>query len=126
MKLYIDSRDNKKIILAIKEKTKTLFYHQEEIASKKQAEKLLLAIDNLFKENKIKWSQIKEIEVNNEGGSFTGLRLGVIVANTLAYTKNIKVQGSSDKNLLVEGIEIVKPLYDKDPDITVSKKKLLN
>ncbi len=60
-----------------------------------------MSIDNLLKSNNITWSQIKEIIVNNDGGSFTGLRLGVIVANTLAYAKNIKLSSTKQKSFFV-------------------------
>jgi tRNA A37 threonylcarbamoyladenosine modification protein TsaB len=124
MKLYIDSRDNKKIILKITEKGRELYGLEKDIVSKKQANELLLSIDNLLKDNNIDWFEIKEILVNNDGGSFTGLRLGVIVANTLAYAKNIKLSSSTKKSIEVNNIKIVKPDYDRDPDISVSKKKI--
>jgi tRNA A37 threonylcarbamoyladenosine modification protein TsaB len=124
MKLYIDSRDNKKIILKLTEKAKELYSLEKDIISKRQANELLLSIDKLLKDNNVDWSQIKEIVVNNDGGSFTGLRLGVIVANTLAYAKNIKLSSTKKKSLLVDDIKIIKPDYDRDPDIGISKKKI--
>jgi|GEM_PF-751392 tRNA A37 threonylcarbamoyladenosine modification protein TsaB len=124
MKLYIDSRDNKKIIIQITEKGRELCAIEKDIVSKRQANELLLSIDNLLKDNNINWSQIKEIFVNNDGGSFTGVRLGVIVANTLAYVKNIKLSSTSKKSIEVNGIKIIKPDYDRDPDIVISKKKI--
>ncbi|MFP4514494.1 MAG: hypothetical protein ACLFNO_00620 [Parcubacteria group bacterium] len=124
MKLYIDSRDNKKIIVKIIDKGKTLYFIEKDIFSKKQANELLLTIDSLLKDNNVKWSQIKEILVNNDGGSFTGLRLGVIVANTLAYAKNIKLSSTKKKTIEINNIKIVKPDYDRDPDIVISKKKI--
>lgn len=124
MKLYIDSRDNKQIILKVIEKNKILYSIEKDIVSKRQANELLLSIDNLLKDSNVKWSQIKEILVNNDGGSFTGLRLGVIVANTLAYAKNIKISATTQKSIEVNNIKIVKPDYDREPDISVSNKKL--
>ncbi|MCF7795269.1 hypothetical protein K9M50_02840 [Patescibacteria group bacterium] len=124
MKLYIDSRNNKKIIVKIIEKGKDLYVINKDIVSKRQANELLVSIDTLLKDNDISWSQIKEIFVNNDGGSFTGLRLGVIVANTLAYAKNIKLSATTKKSIEVNGIKIVKPDYDRDPDIGISKKSI--
>jgi tRNA A37 threonylcarbamoyladenosine modification protein TsaB len=124
MKLYIDSRDNKKIIVKIIEKGKDLYVINKNIVPKRQANELLLTIDNLLENNNINWSQITEILVNNDGGSFTGLRLGVIVANTLAYAKNIKLSSTTDNFIKVNNIKIVKPNYDRDPDIVISKKKI--
>jgi len=81
-----------------------------------------VAIDNFLNNQDIKWSQIEKIKVNNVGGSFTGLRLSVIVASSLAYAKKIKLEGVKDEKIEVEGIEILKPFYDREPDIGISKK----
>ncbi|MFH0973018.1 MAG: hypothetical protein V1768_03475 [Patescibacteria group bacterium] len=59
-----------------------------------QAEKLLPAIDKLLKKNKIKLSDIKKIQVENQGGSFTALRIGVVTANALGYALGIPVEGT--------------------------------
>jgi tRNA threonylcarbamoyladenosine biosynthesis protein TsaB len=49
--------------------------------------------------------QIKEIEVNLGPGSFTGLRVGVSVANALAWTLKVPVNGKKIG-------ELVKPKYE--------------
>ncbi|MBU1160797.1 MAG: hypothetical protein ABII99_01050 [Patescibacteria group bacterium] len=63
-------------------------------AKRMQAEKLLPAIDKLLKKNKIKLSDIKKIQVENQGGSFTALRIGVVTANALGYALGIPVEGT--------------------------------
>jgi len=53
-----------------------------------EAEKLMPAISNLFKKNKKDFSGIKKVIVIKGPGSFTGLRVGVTIANTIAYLNN--------------------------------------
>lgn len=60
-----------------------------------EAEKLLPAIEKLLKKNKKDFAVIKEIYVLKGPGSFTGLRVGVTVANTLAYLNSAKLYAIS-------------------------------
>ena len=87
MKLSIDTSDRKKIILKIKDKV----YDR---SSKTQTSQSLLAfIDNVLKNENIGLQDIKAIEVNAGPGSFTGLRVGVSVAQALGWCLGIKVNG---------------------------------
>ncbi|MDD4706144.1 MAG: tRNA (adenosine(37)-N6)-threonylcarbamoyltransferase complex dimerization subunit type 1 TsaB [Bacilli bacterium] len=53
---------------------------------------LIPTIESILKENKLEINDINEIIVINGPGSFTGVRLGVIVAKTLAYTLKINIK----------------------------------
>ena len=61
-----------------------------------QSQELLPNIDKLLKKNKIKPEQLKLIAVNLGPGSFTGLRVGISVANTFGYGLNIPVIGRAN------------------------------
>lgn len=70
-----------------------------EFETQYQSEDLLIAIDGILKNNKFKLKDLKAILVNCGPGSFTGVRVGVTVANTLGWTLNIPVVGYRDGEL---------------------------
>lgn len=63
----------------------------EKVAKNVQSQNVLKLIDELLREKKFKLKDIKEIEVNTGPGSFTGLRVGISVANTLGFALNVPV-----------------------------------
>ena len=72
---------------------------------------------------------MKKIKVENYGGSFTSLRIGVITANALAYALKIPVEANSKinhKNKKFGLYSIVEPVYDREPNIGISKKMLVH
>ena len=89
MKLYIDTSDRYKIKVGIGEKT------FETDSKEGSSQKLLSFIDEKLKEENTSIDKIKEIEVNTGPGSFTGLRVGVTVANTLGWVLKIPVNGKN-------------------------------
>ncbi len=100
MKLYIDTSDTSdraKIVIGINEK------RFNAIAKEKSSQKILPFIDEVLKKNKLSTSDIKEIEVNTGPGSFTGLRIGVAIANTLGWSLGVPVNG---KKVLEQPIDI--------------------
>lgn len=63
-------------------------------------QRILIKINKLLINNKLKLSDISAIAVNRGPGSYTGLRVGVSVANCLAWTRRIPVYGfKSGQNL---------------------------
>lgn len=86
-KLYIDTSNSEKVIVKIDD-------HLYETDSKnKKAQALLPFIESALVKESVAINDIAEINVNTGPGSFTGLRVGVAVANTLGWALNIPVNG---------------------------------
>ncbi len=87
MKLYIDTSNREKIILGLNEK----FFETK--SKERSSQKLLPFIHKILKENNLTAKDITEIKVNTGPGSFTGLRVGIAVANALAFALKVPVNG---------------------------------
>jgi len=106
------------------------------ISIKNQSKELLPNIDKLLKKNKIKPPQLKWVAVNLGPGSFTGLRVGISIANTFGYELNIPIIGKANvvggakariESLLKlkttgKSFKQVLPEYGRPPRITKPKK----
>lgn len=86
-----------------------------------QAELLLPAITKLLKKAGLELSDLEKIRVASRGESFTSLRLGVVAANALAYGLGILVEDMDrpGQEVFKDNICLVKPVYDKEPNITL-------
>ena len=87
MKLYIDTSDREIITVGIDDEMFT------DKAPERASQRLLVFIDEIFKKKKKNLKDITQIEVNTGPGSFTGLRVGVSVANTLGWALKVPVNG---------------------------------
>jgi len=87
MTLYIDTTDSLKTIIRIND----IQFVQKYSSPREQ--NILLFIDSVLKENNANLNDIASIEVNPGPGSFTGTRVGVAIANTLAQSLNIPING---------------------------------
>jgi len=98
MKLFIDSTDNLKTIIKLDD---------AEVVEKYQSprqQRVLEVIEKVLKKKKAKLKDISEIEVNLGPGSFTGLRVGCTIANTLGWVLKVPINGERIGQL-------VKPSY---------------
>lgn len=97
MKLTIDTSKQE-------ETTVALLSNNEQVATltekKVNTQLVLPLIEKMLKEQQVKLSNIKEIEVNTGPGSFTGLRVGVAVATTLGKLLHIPVNGQLEPNII--------------------------
>jgi len=91
MKLYINTADRGKIIVGLGKK------RFRSLAKRETSQRLLPFIDEVLKKEGATFAQITEIEVNCGPGSFTGLRVGVSVANAIAWVLGVKVNGKDVK-----------------------------
>ncbi len=88
---------------------------------------LLPKIRQLLSSQNAGWEGITGIIVFSGPGSFTGLRIGVTVANTIAYARKVSIVGASGSDWTAQGVARlangeddtqVVPRYGSDPHIT--------
>lgn len=96
MILIIDTTKREVIRLGLFCDQKPKFF---EFDTADQSADLLPVVEGTLKKNKLSLQDIKKILVNQGPGSFTGVRVGVTVANTLAWTLDIPVLGYKDGEL---------------------------
>lgn len=87
--LYIDTHSDL-LMLALSEKSNVISI--KKVNSEKHTDNAVNLIDELLKSVKITLSDINLIIVINGPGSFTGVRIGVVIAKIMAYTQNIQVK----------------------------------
>ncbi len=100
MELYIDSSKAEKIIIRL---------DNDEIvaeAHKNKSQLLLKLIADSLEKKGFKARDIHAIKVERGPGSFTGLRVGLSVANTLGWALGVNING---KNIKKDGP--VLPVY---------------
>lgn len=96
MELYIDTSNSEKIIVGLDE------WLVESPSKQEKAQKLLSVINEVLKKKKAKLTDLTAIKVNIGPGSFTGLRVGVSVANALGWALGIPVNGQDVSKKPVE------------------------
>ncbi len=88
-------------------------------------------IKQLLNNNKYNWQHLNGVICFIGPGSFTGLRIGISVANALADSLNLPISGTKGKNwqkqtvgLILEGKnqKIVMPYYGADAHVTSPKR----
>lgn len=96
MKLYIDTSNSEKIQV----KLGKLVVEKE--SQDRRSQTLLETISEALALQGTTLQEVKSVEVNLGPGSFTGLRVGVSVANALGYLLNIPVNGKriSEKSVI--------------------------
>jgi tRNA threonylcarbamoyladenosine biosynthesis protein TsaB len=106
-------------------------YDHEWLADRELAKGLLKYLhDQLHAHSKV-WRDITAIGVYEGPGSFTGLRIGMTVLNTLADSEAIPIVGGTGESWQDEALtkihdgkneQIVLPRYGSDPIITKPRK----
>lgn len=99
MILHIDTKDQKVIKVGISEQGKVIREISEE--NEYGSQMLLPLIEKLLKSQKLEFKDLKRIEVEKGPGSFTGLRVGVSVANALGFALGVPVNGKKSETDLI-------------------------
>ena len=138
MILYIDTTNGTHIVIALSDKD-NIIARRKLKAQHRQAEKLLPAIDKLISKvhKNVDLTSLTGIVVVSGPGPFTATRIGVTTANALAYGLNIKIMSlraddfDSTADMVVKGSQklkkaklggVIEPFYEREPNITISKK----
>jgi tRNA threonylcarbamoyladenosine biosynthesis protein TsaB len=109
---------------------KRLAYEKWE-AHRQLAETLHTKIKEILNQSSISWDGIGAIVCYKGPGSFTGLRIGLSVANALAYAQDIPIVTAAGENWIKDGLsaissgknkKIALPEYGSPPHITQQKK----
>jgi tRNA threonylcarbamoyladenosine biosynthesis protein TsaB len=66
-------------------------YDFNELNSPKLSENIFVYLDTVFKESKIKINEIDKVFIVNGPGSFTGVRVGLTIAKTMAWSLKIPI-----------------------------------
>lgn len=104
--LHIDTSSSQTVKVGLQIGSKTTYAKSKVKTLKAQA--VLPLLDKLLKREKVKLKDIDSIKVNTGPGSFTGLRVGVAIANALGFALNIPINGKKVG-------EIVTPAYEAQP-----------
>ena len=99
------------LTLVLIQDSKVIASIQEE-AFRQQSETILTRLDTLFKSNGIVPTQINEIVITDGPGSYTGLRIAMSIAKTLAAIAPIKLYTLSSLRLLAGNSKSVGVLID--------------
>ncbi len=87
--LSIDTTDNKKIVLSLSLGEKLIT--TTKVIDTWTSQFLLPTIDSFLRKNKLSLSYLDMIKVKKGEGSYTGIRVGLTVANTLGWLLDIPV-----------------------------------
>lgn len=100
-------------------------------ADRQLAKDLLKEIKGQLDAQKADWADVRGIVVFKGPGSFTGLRIGITVVNTLAYSMSAPIVAAEGEDWVQQGLDrlqkggndrLVLPLYGADAHITLPKK----
>lgn len=110
MKLYLDT-STPTTILKLDDK----IYEWD--SGHELAEKLLSFIHEKLAENHKSWQDLESITFMSGPGSFTGLRIGAAVVNTLAHELNIPLYNHKNQQ-----VKIIIPDYGRSANISKPRK----
>lgn len=88
--LHINTSDNKKTIVSLSGYIKDSLENE---TTHRSSQILLLMIEELLSKHSVSIDSVSEIQVHSGPGSFTGLRVGISIANALAFGKKISING---------------------------------
>lgn len=122
--------DNPEAEIGLYDGAKQLSYRKW-FADRKLAKELLGVIRDELKKQNAAWKDITGVVAYEGPGSFTGLRIGITVANTIAYGQDIPIVAAKGEDWITHGLgrlaagytdRLVLPHYGAEANITLPKK----
>lgn len=101
-KLFVDTH-SEKVTLALIEEDK--IFEKNAFSNRSHSEVVVPLLDDILKEAGCDLAKLDEIVVVNGPGSFTGVRIGVTVAKTIAYSHSIPIKVISSLEMFGESAE---------------------
>lgn len=101
--LFIDTSSNVEVTVGLTIDGEK--YRETRKLDRKKAQIVIPMIEEIIKEHDLELADLDTIEVNIGPGSFTGLRVGVSIANTLGAFLNIPINSKRPG-------ELVQPIYN--------------
>jgi len=89
--LVIDTSESQNVRVGVEINGKSKYINSR--AKVLRAQAVVPLIDKVLKANNVDLSNIDKIKVNTGPGSFTGLRVGISIANTLGFFLKISING---------------------------------
>lgn len=123
--------ENPETEIGLYEDSKEIGYVKWE-AHRKLTDTIHLKVKEILNQSSIGVDDLGGIVVFKGPGSFTGLRIGISVANSLAYALSIPIVAKTGSNWIENGIKdlesgkndkIVLPKYGQPPNITTPKSR---
>ncbi|HZQ29766.1 MAG TPA: tRNA (adenosine(37)-N6)-threonylcarbamoyltransferase complex dimerization subunit type 1 TsaB [Patescibacteria group bacterium] len=96
--LYIDTTNKDEVILELEVNGEKFSKKNKILQNKKEV--ALNLVSSFLKEHKLTPQDLTEIKVNPGPGSFTGIRVGVSIANAMGFSLKIPVNGKIGQSVL--------------------------
>mgnify|MGYP001608150770 FL=1 len=111
MILHINTKDQKKVVVSLKKDTEVVseLFEENRFGSQVLLPLIIKLLKRMHKpglviQNQtgiVHWKNLEGIEVETGPGSFTGLRVGVAVANALGFSLGLPVNGKRMETNLI-------------------------
>ncbi len=135
--LFIDSATATLVVAIVIDSKLVYVYNQE--TGKDMSSTIMPVIEKAFNKAKIKPKDLDKIFVTNGPGSFTGIRVGLTIAKTMAWSLNIPIipissleviastPTTTDKIALIDARRgyVFAGVYDKDLNVVKEDKHIL-
>lgn len=116
MELYLDTSTFNALIRLTNPKTNESFEYQEDLG-REMAEKLLGVLHDKLRKHGKTFQDLTKITFMSGPGSFTGLRIGAAIVNTLAHDLNIPLFDHHGRK-----IPLILPDYGRPANISTPRK----